>query len=66
MLCLEDNKEYTCGLKDLKREVGLGITDDDLTPGSQLVWYHRGTYYKAEVLKLQGILFNYKACELVM
>ena len=38
ILCLEDHNQYTSGVKILEREDGLGITDDDLTPGNRLIW----------------------------
>ena len=54
ILCLEDNKEYTCSVRNLEREDGFGISDKDLTPGNQLIWHYRGTPYEAEVIKVQG------------
>ena len=54
ILCLEDHKVYTCGLKALEREDGLEITDDDLTPGNRLIWHCRGVPYEVEVIKVKG------------
>ena len=54
MLCLEDNKEYTTGVKSLERIDGLGISDQDLTLGNNLIWHYRGTPYEVEVVRIQG------------
>ena len=54
ILCLEDHKVYTCGLKALEREDGLEITDDDLMPGNRLIWHCRGVPYEVEVMKVKG------------
>lgn len=57
MLCLEDNKEYTTGVKSLERIDGLGISDKDLTLGNKLIWHYRGTPYEVEVAGIQGMSF---------
>ena len=57
MLCLEDNKEYTTCVKSLERIDGLGISDQDLTVGNNLIWHYRGTPYEVEVVGIQGMSF---------
>jgi len=38
----------------LEREDGLGIADDDLTPGNRLIWHCRGAPYEVEVVEVKG------------
>lgn len=55
VLCLEDNKEYTTCVKSLERPDGLGISDQDLTPGKNLIWHYKRTPYEVQVVGIQGV-----------
>lgn len=54
ILCIENQKRYVTQCKDLETDLHRFVTEEDLTPGGQVVWRYNGTLYTAEVIEVHG------------
>ncbi len=54
MKCSQMGKNHTIRIKDLTKETGEPVTEEDLKPGNSLIMDYRGKPYPAEFVRNSG------------